>query len=595
MYPHPATSVYEERLRQIETALGETRRRRGISGLALAVAAAIILITGSQARSKRVPAWLPLLPAALAAVAGRELMRTFTAESRGWRLRRSCERALRRAGGEWAGQDSTGAEFAVGSHPFARDLNVVGGNSLFEFLCVARTAVGRRGLSRYLLETPNVEETLARQRAVAELKPRADLRERLAALGEFEFSDAKWETFTEWLEAAPIAFWPGLRQAAMATSALLAGIALAAYAHAIPRETAAWCAAPLLAIQAAAGLAFRDRINEALGRLGPAATEIGLLREGIELAASQTFDCAKLQALAAPLREAVVPIRRLERLLGLVAQRTNDWFRLPGLLLMAGTQLCIAIERWRAQRGGQMSAWLDAWAEFEALNCFASYAFENPDHVFPEFTSGEPRLEAKDLGHPLIADAECVRNDIQLGPGARFYVISGSNMSGKSTLLRAIGLNVALAQAGAPVRARSMRLSTLAPCAAISLVDSLESGRSKFLVEVERLKQIIEISRGERPALFLIDEIFAGTNSNDRRVAAEAVVRALVKAGAIGALSTHDLALTEIAGQDGFQGVNVHTGSREGGGPLDFDYLMKPGITRESNALAIARMAGVEA
>ena len=199
---------------------------------------------------------------------------------------------------------------------------------------------------------------------------------------------------------------------------------------------------------------------------------------------------------------------------------------------------------------------------------------------------------AEALGHPLLPDVSCVRNDIQLNQGSRFYLISGSNMSGKSTLMRAIGLNTVLAQAGAPVRAQALRLSRLSVCASLSVVDSLLNGKSKFMAEVDRLRQTIETAMAGEPVLFLIDEIFSGTNSPDRRVAAEAVVRTLIDAGAIGALSTHDLALTGIANA-ARHGVNVHTGSRDGTDPMDFDYRLKPGVTQETNALAIARLAGV--
>jgi DNA mismatch repair ATPase MutS len=142
------------------------------------------------------------------------------------------------------------------------------------------------------------------------------------------------------------------------------------------------------------------------------------------------------------------------------------------------------------------------------------------------------------------------------------------------------------------VRARALRLSRLSVCASLSVVDSPLNGKSKFLAEVERLRQMIQVAMEGEPVLFLIDEIFAGTNSRDRRVAAEAVVRTLVNRGAIGALSTHDLALSEIAASD-LHGVNVHTGSRDGSDPMDFDYRLKPGVTNETNAVAIARMAGV--
>ena len=219
----------------------------------------------------------------------------------------------------------------------------------------------------------------------------------------------------------------------------------------------------------------------------------------------------------------------------------------------------------------------------------ATYAYENPEHTYPQFSS-KTCFAADGLGHPLLG-ADCVLNDVELAP---FYVVSGSNMSGKSTLLRSIGLNAVLAFTGAPVRAAALRLSGLSIVASLSVGDSLMHGRSKFLAEVERLKLAIESNVENRPVLFLVDEIFSGTNSRDRRVAAEAVVRTLVNRGAIGALSTHDLALAEIAGEGaGLGGVNVHMGSRDGSDPMDFDYRLKLGVTTEANALAIARMAGV--
>jgi DNA mismatch repair ATPase MutS len=253
----------------------------------------------------------------------------------------------------------------------------------------------------------------------------------------------------------------------------------------------------------------------------------------------------------------------------------------------------MAIERWRCQHGKALRVWLQAWAEFEALNALAAYSYENPDNAFPDFAEGETCFEARELGHPLLPRTACVANDIELNAVSHFYVVSGSNMSGKSTLLRAIGLNALLAFAGAPVRARALRLSGLSIFASLSIVDSLINGKSKFLAEVDRLRQAIQSAGEKRPVLFLVDEIFSGTNSRDRRIAAEAVVKTLVSRGAIGALSTHDLALTEIASSQGMHGINVHMGSREERDPMDFDYRLKPGVTREANALAIARMAGV--
>jgi DNA mismatch repair ATPase MutS len=286
-------------------------------------------------------------------------------------------------------------------------------------------------------------------------------------------------------------------------------------------------------------------------------------------------------------------VRHLERLLRALEERNKDWFFLPSLLLLFATQVCMAVDHWRQKNGNSLVDWLDAWAEFDALNALAAYAYEHPESTYPEFTQGSARFEGEALGHPLLPERACIRNDVRLNAATRVYIVSGSNMAGKSTLLRAIGVNAVLALAGAPVRARSLRLTPFSLCASISVGDSLLTGKSKFLAEVERVRQTIEIAKGKLPVLFLIDEIFSGTNSRDRLVVAESVLRALTSRGAVGALSTHDLALTGMVERTELCGCNVHMGCRDGADPLEFDYLLKAGITQESNALAIARMVGI--
>jgi DNA mismatch repair ATPase MutS len=226
------------------------------------------------------------------------------------------------------------------------------------------------------------------------------------------------------------------------------------------------------------------------------------------------------------------------------------------------------------------------------LNALACYAYERPDDSFSELLSGGALFEASGLFHPLLSRKNAVGNDVNLNETTTFYVISGSNMAGKSTYLRAIGLNAILAFAGAPVCAVGARISVSHVCASISVEDSLLEGKSKFLAEVERLGESIRVAAG-RPVLFLIDEILSGTNSIDRRIAAESVIRALVAEGAVGALSTHDLALAEIGDNPHLRGANVHMQSDNPEQPLSFDYRIKPGISRQTNALAIVRMMGI--
>jgi len=203
-------------------------------------------------------------------------------------------------------------------------------------------------------------------------------------------------------------------------------------------------------------------------------------------------------------------------------------------------------------------------------------------------------FEAEGVAHPLIPDDRAVRNDLAIGGDLRIVVVSGSNMSGKSTLLRTVGVNTVLAQMGAPVRARRMRLSPLAVGASIRLNDSLHEGRSRFYAEILRLRQILDLTAGRLPVLFLVDEFMHGTNSHDRRIGAEAMARGLVRRGAIGLITTHDLALAAIADELGPKAANVHFEDSVENGEIHFDYRMRPGVVRKSNAVELMRSVGLE-
>ncbi len=204
-----------------------------------------------------------------------------------------------------------------------------------------------------------------------------------------------------------------------------------------------------------------------------------------------------------------------------------------------------------------------------------------------------PGFEAEACGHPLLPEARAVRNDVSLGGRTRLLVVSGSNMSGKSTLLRTLGSNAVLAQAGAPVRARRMVLSPLAVGASICLTDSLQGGISRFYAEILRLRQILDLTAGPLPVLFLIDEFLHGTNSHDRRIGAEALVRGLLARGAIGLVTTHDLALAEIVETLDGRAANVHFEDQIENGQIHFDYAMRPGVVRKSNAIELMRSVGL--
>jgi DNA mismatch repair ATPase MutS len=288
-------------------------------------------------------------------------------------------------------------------------------------------------------------------------------------------------------------------------------------------------------------------------------------------------------------------IATLRRLVTWLDQATlNLWFRPIGALLLVRSQMAIAIDRWHAANGPVIPGWIGAIGDMEALTSLATHAYEHPADPFPTLVESAPIFESTALAHPLIAEKVAVPNDVALG-GAhpRALNVSGSNMSGKSTLLRAIGVNVTLALAGAPVRAAALTLSPLRLGATIRVDDSLQAGHSRFYAEILRIGRIVDLARTGRPLVFLLDEILGGTNSYDRRIGAEAIVRALVDAGAIGLITTHDLALTELTSRLP-AAVNVHFEDRIENGVMVFDYRMRPGVVERSNALALMQAVGLK-
>ena len=274
-------------------------------------------------------------------------------------------------------------------------------------------------------------------------------------------------------------------------------------------------------------------------------------------------------------------IARLARLFNQLDSRHNQFFApLPALLLWAA-HFTIPIHQWRLAHGPFIHRWIEALGEFEALSSLAGYAYEHPADPFPHIIPGPALFDGVNLAHPLLPAPRVVPNSIRLGAGQPLVIVSGSNMSGKSTLLRTIGVNTVLALAGAPVRAESLTLSNLALGASIRVVDSLQEGRSRFFAEITRLRTLVDLTRGATPLLFLLDELLSSTNSHDRLIGATAVVQGLLHRSALGVITTHDLALTQI------EGLNLHFEDT-------FDYTIRPGVVTRSNALELMRSIGLD-
>jgi DNA mismatch repair ATPase MutS len=343
---------------------------------------------------------------------------------------------------------------------------------------------------------------------------------------------------------------------------------------------------------------WRAPVHRVLHAIETPEHDLALLSSLLARIERERFESPKLEALhRALLTDGVPPSRRigqLRRLVSWLDSTHNPLFAPFAALLLMRPQLAIAISAWHRAYGPAVGAWLRGLGELEALASLATYAYEHPRDPFPALSAGVPHFHASALAHPLLAASVVVPNDVAIGAEApHVLVVSGSNMSGKSTLLRAVGVNAVLALAGAPVRAASLALSPLVIGATLRVEDSLQEGHSRFYTEILRIRSIVELARGGQPVLFLLDEILQGTNSHDRRIGAEAIVRALVGLRAIGLVTTHDLALTELVRTLG-SAANVHFEDRLEQGRMAFDYTMRPGVVERSNALELMRAIGLE-
>jgi hypothetical protein len=501
------------------------------------------------------------------------------------------ERGLARLDGRWSGVGDTGARFLDPLHPYAADLDLFGVGSVFQLICAARTAAGESALARWLLGAAPADEVRGRQSAVDELRPMLDLREDMALLGEDVRSGLHAEALRKWGAAPPLPIPSYARPLAIVLSSATS-IALIGYFGQL------WPISPFL-LGVLLEIALLMHLGRVLGQIFAGvelpASDLRLLADVLERFEREQFRSPLLVQLRSRIDTDGVPawkqIRRLRKIVEYHDWGRNQAFAPIALVLLWHAHLGFLVERWRLRSGRHIGEWIDAVGEIEALSSIAGYSAEHPEDVWPELVDGGPLFESKGITHPLLPTG--VRNDIRLTPELRLLVVSGSNMSGKSTMLRSVGLNVVLAWAGIPVRAQSVRVSSLAVGAAMRVQDSIQDGKSRFYAEITRIRQIMDMAAGPLPLLFLLDELLSGTNSHDRRIGAEAIVRSLVQGGAIGMVTTHDLALANIAQQLAPHATNVHFEDHVEDGRISFDYTMRPGVVEKSNALELMRSVGL--
>ena len=501
------------------------------------------------------------------------------------------ERGLARLEDRWAGTGESGDRFTNEAHPYARDLNLFGHGSVFELLCTSRTRAGQNKLAGWLLEPAPPEEIRTRQHAVKELKERSKFRESLFTAGATLRIGLRPEALAAWAVKPFSVQSPAVAISAIALATLwLACLALAG-------KEIYWPVLLVSFINMIVNGNFKKRLKDVIWQTEAAAEDLDLLAAVLRVIEEEPFGAGRLADLQSSLRvgrtTASVAIRRLDRITRFLEHRRNLAIRSIDSFFFYTVLCALKAESWRRKYGPAIRAWLDALGEIESLAALSCYAFEHPNDAWPEFCTGEPLFEAEQLAHPLVPETRAVRNDVKLGYGLQLMVLSGPNMSGKSTLVRAIGLNAVLAQCGAPVRATRLKMSPLAVGASICVLDSLQGGVSRFYAEIKRLKLISDATHGPIPVLFLLDELLSGTNSHDRLQGSELLVRALVQQGAIGLITTHDLALARIPDSMKGRARNYHFDDRLENGKLIFEFKLKEGVAQTSNALRLMESIGL--
>jgi hypothetical protein len=591
--PLPAGDEYRARLAERQGSFAALSRQDAwFSAARLATFAAGVAWAVAWWQGWAQAVWL-VLPAAVFVVLIRRHDAILRARSAAQRSIAFYERGLARLEDRWPGTGEPGGRFRDDRHLYANDLDIFGRGSLFELLSLARTRAGEETLAEWLTRPAAPDEVAARRDAVTELTPALDLREALSLAGSDVAAGVDSSGLVTWAEAGAVLSGSWRRPAA----ALLTAGAIGATVYGWATDQYGYLIAVLFA-EALFYIPQRRSIQRALHGADAPARDLDVLAHVLGRLERERFTTARLNELRGRLDTdgiaAWLAIARLHRLMELHDWQHNQFFAPIAAAFLWGTHLALAIEAWRRAHGSHVRTWLNTVGEFEALSSLSAYRFEHPDDVWPEIVEGTATFDGSAVGHPLLPAARTVRNDIHLSGDTRLLVVSGSNMSGKSTLLRTVGINAVLALAGAPVRATGLQLTPLAVGATLRIQDSLQEGRSRFYAEITRIRELADTARGSVPLLFLLDELFHGTNSHDRLVGATGVLRSLLDRGAIGLITTHDLALTAIATELAPRAANVHFEDRFDEGEIHFDYRMRPGPVTRSNALALMRSVGLD-
>ena len=506
------------------------------------------------------------------------------------------ERGVQRMDGKWSTFEDDGARYLRDDHAYALDLDIFGTASLFQLLNDTRTRMGARRLATWLAG-PAPDETIGvRQEAVRELSEEHGWRESIAVAGAHASETSPDpEPLLAWGERTPVIRASlAIKIAAWFGTIAMIVVAIACAHPSIP----GWAFLIPYALNMMVTVALTKKLQPIIDAVSERADDLERYGEMLSLVEEQKFSshglCALQERLSATGRTSSEEIRRLARIVSILDARRNGAFRaLIGPAFLWDLHCVIWLERWQVRAGARARGWLRALADVEAIASMATFAFEHPAFTFPIIETGELHFEATGLGHPLINETVRVVNDVSLpGPGS-VLLVTGSNMSGKSTLLRSIGVAGVLAMAGAPVCANELRMSGCVVRTSMRVSDSLKDGISRFYAELLKIKHVTQSAEQKKPVLFLLDEILHGTNSRERHIGARSIIRTLVDCGSMGAVSTHDLALASLAEEMPERVQLVHLQEQVIDGKMVFDYLLREGVVKSGNALRWMRHVGL--
>jgi hypothetical protein len=530
--------------------------------------------------------------------------------------------AKSRVTGAWRELPETGRRFSDPQHPYAEDLDMFGVASLFQRLSVAHTSFGQNCLAGFLREPAGVATVRDRQETVRALAPELELRQKLEAcalaISDESLSESASKTaHREAPDPDPLLRWAegdtvlGLRRWLVWSSRLLpvvtlSGIALSSFSRApiflwsfplvlqlgLLVLTQAECARVFTAVSNAEGAFVRyGAMLELIEELHIDST----LVKGLQSKLMSVGPKSATEKSARRGERPSVRMKEFENKVGWFNLRHNGLVHpLINWLLLWDIHCVLALEAWQKRSGRVARGWFEAVGEMEALCSFAALAHDEPGYVFPELREGPASFRAHGLGHPLIDRGRRVDNDLSLPEPQTALLVTGSNMSGKSTLLRTMGLAAVMAQAGAPVCARQFELSPLAVRTSIHVSDSLERGISAFYAELVKLRAVLGATDGGMPVLFLLDEILHGTNSAERQIGARWLLSQLLARGAIGVVSTHDLGLCQLTGELAQRVHQAHFRENVENDKMTFDYKLRPGPVASGNALRLMRVIGLD-